>query len=152
MNILVDDVNGSEIRGLLREHLDSMALHSPPESVHALDVTSLQSPDITFWTVWSDDRKLMGCGALKRLSSEHAEIKSMRTATAFLRQGVGRAMLLHIMDEAKKRGYMRLSLETGSAPAFEPARSLYSSFGFRYCGPFADYIIDPYSVFMTLEI
>jgi putative acetyltransferase len=152
MRIELDDVSQAQVRGLLAEHLTSMALLSPPESVHALDIESLQAPEIKFWTVWTHDGELMGCGALKRLDAHHAEIKSMRTAAAHLRKGVARALLVHLLDTAKASGFTRLSLETGSADAFAPARSLYSSFGFEYCPPFADYIPDPHSVFMTREI
>jgi putative acetyltransferase len=148
MQIRVDDLAGSEIRALLAEHLHNMYQLSPPESVHALDLTGLLKPEITFWTVWSQD-ELLGCGALKELGPAHGEIKSMRTASAHRRKGVARAMLQHIIVEARKRSYARLSLETGSAPAFEPARRLYESFGFTYCGPFADYTDDPNSAFLT---
>ena len=148
MEIRLDDLGGAEIRALLAEHLRNMHQLSPPDSVHALDLTALLKPDITFWTVWSD-RELLGCGALKELTPEHGEIKSMRTATAHRRKGVGRTMLQHIMAEARRRSYVRLSLETGSMAAFEPARRLYESFGFTYCPPFADYAEDPNSVFLT---
>jgi putative acetyltransferase len=151
MDIRVDDLNGPEIIQLLQEHLHSMTLHSPPESIHALDIEKLRKPDITFWTVWQDS-KLMGCGALKELDAAHGEIKSMRTASAHLRKGVATAMLNHILGEARKRSYRRLSLETGSMEAFAPARSLYARFGFKPCSPFADYVEDPYSVFMTIEL
>ena len=151
VRIELDDLKGPEIRALLAEHLASMHALSPPESVHALDLAALRKPGITFWTVWDDD-ELLGCGALKTLDERHAEIKSMRTASAHRRKGVGRAMLAHLMDEAQRRAYARVSLETGSMPAFEPARRLYESFGFRYCGPFADYAEDPNSVFMTREL
>ena len=151
MHIKIDDLKGSEIYELLQEHLRSMKLHSPPESVHALDIEALRQPEITFWTVW-ENGELLGCGALKELDSQHGEIKSMRTAAFHLRKGVAKNLLNHILEEAKRRGYGRLSLETGSAEAFEPARQLYASFGFTYCGPFADYVEDPYSVFMTREL
>ena len=148
MQIRVDDLAGPEIRALLAEHLRSMHQLSPPESVHALDLTGLRQPEITFWTVWSEV-ELLGCGALKELNSTHGEIKSMRTTSSHRRKGVGRAMLQHIIAEARRRSYTRLSLETGSMPAFEPARRLYESFGFTYCSPFADYAEDPNSVFLT---
>jgi putative acetyltransferase len=151
MDIRVDDLNGPEIIQLLQEHLHSMTLHSPPESIHALDIEKLRKPDITFWTVWQDS-KLMGCGALKELDDAHGEIKSMRTASAHLRKGVATAMLTHILEEARRRSYRRLSLETGSVEAFAPARSLYARFGFKQCAPFAEYVEDPYSVFMTIEL
>lgn len=148
MQIRVDDLTGPEIRALLEEHLRNMREISPPESVHALDLTALRRPEITFWTVWTDGA-LVGCGALKELDPRHGEIKSMRTAASQRRKGVGRAMLTHIVGEARARGYARLSLETGSMAAFVPARTLYASFGFAHCGPFADYAEDPNSVFMT---
>jgi len=146
--IRVDDLRGLEIRALLEEHLRSMHELSPPESVHALDLAALRRPEITFWTAWSDG-VLVGCGALKELGQAHGEVKSMRTAMAHRRSGVGRVMLEHIVAEARSRAYARLSLETGSMDAFLPARRLYESFGFGYCAPFADYVEDPHSVFMT---
>jgi putative acetyltransferase len=148
MLIRVDDLAGPEIRALLEEHLRSMHELSPPESVHALDLAALRRPGITFWTAWSDGT-LVGCGALKELDPRHGEVKSMRTAMSHRRGGVGRAMLEHIVAEARSRAYARLSLETGSMDAFLPARRLYESFGFSYCAPFADYAEDPHSVFMT---
>ena len=148
MDIIIDDLTGPEIHALLQEHLNSMKLYSPPESIHALDLDSLRQPEITFWTIW-ENGELLGCGALKELDSQHGEIKSMRTAERHRRKGAARAMLAHILSEAQKRGYKRLSLETGSHDAFAPARSLYASFGFAHCDPFADYVLDPYSVFMT---
>jgi len=146
--IRVDDLRGLEIRALLEEHLRSMHELSPPESVHALDLAALRRPEITFWTAWSDGA-LVGCGALKELGHAHGEVKSMRTAMAHRRSGVGRVMLEHIVAEARVRAHTRLSLETGSMDAFLPARRLYESFGFGYCAPFADYVEDPHSVFMT---
>ena len=148
MLIRLDDLAGPEIRALLEEHLDEMHDLSPPESVHALDIGALRAPGITVWTVWSHG-ELLGCGALKELASGHGEVKSMRTAIAHRGKGVGRAMLEHIIAEARTRDYTRLSLETGSLEAFVPARRLYESFGFGYCAPFEDYTEDPNSVFMT---
>jgi putative acetyltransferase len=148
MLIRVDDLAGPEIRSLLEEHLRSMHELSPPESVHALDLAALRKPEITFWTAWSQD-ELLGCGALKELDPTHGEVKSMRTASARRRTGVGRAMLTHIIMEARMRSYARLSLETGSMEAFAPAWRLYETFGFTSCAPFADYTEDPNSVFMT---
>ena len=148
MLIRLDDLAGPEIRALLEEHLRSMHEISPPESVHALDLAALRKPEITFWTAWRD-AELLGCGALKELDPTHGEIKSMRTASARRRTGVGRAVLAHIVAEARARSYSRLSLETGSMEAFAPARRLYETFGFTYCPPFGDYADDPNSVFMT---
>ena len=146
-----DDLRRAEVRSLLGEHLASMYALSPPESVHALDIEELKSPDVTFWTVWDGD-VLMGCGALKQLDATHGEVKSMRTPSRLRRRGAGRAVLEHIVAEAKARGYERLSLETGSMAEFEPALKLYESFGFSYCGPFGPYEEDPYSKFMSLEL
>jgi putative acetyltransferase len=149
--IKVDDLAGPEIQRLLQEHLDSMYSLSPPESVHALDLEALRGPDITFWSVW-DANDLLGCGALNELDPFHGEINSMRTAVAHRRKGVAKRLLEYIIDEARRRGYERLSLETGSMAAFEPARNLYAAFGFKYCDPFADYVPDPNSSFMTLDL
>ena len=151
MLIRLDDLSGQEIRALLGEHLRSMHELFPPESVHAVDITALRDPAITFWTAWSHDQ-LLGCGALKELDPTHGEIKSMRTVAAQRRQGVGRALLEHIVAEGHSRSYARLSLETGSMGAFAPAHRLYEGFGFTYCGPFADYTEDPNSVFMTRRL
>ena len=151
MVIRRDDLQGAAILGLLEEHLRGVALASPPESRHALDVDGLRQPDITFWSIW-DGSELAGCGAIKELDDKHGEIKSMRTAPDYLRKGVASKMLQHIIAEAQRRGYNRLSLETGSMEYFEPARKLYASFGFKFCGPYGDYIEDPNSSFMTKEL
>jgi len=151
MEIKIDDLTGTEVIALISEHLQSMLEHSPPESVHALNLEGLKAPEITFWSAW-EQGELLGCGALKELERHHGEIKSMRTSTKHLRKGVASRMLTNIIEEAKQRGYRRLSLETGSMEAFEPARKLYEQFGFAYCSPFADYIEDPNSVFMTKQL
>ncbi len=151
MRIERDDLLRPEVIALLNEHLANMYALGPAESVHALDVTALKSPDVTFWTVW-DDGVLLGCGALKELDPTHGEVKSMRTPTHLRRRGAGRAVLAQILAEAKTRGYRRLSLETGSMEAFKPAQKLYESVGFIYCGPFGPYKEDPYSTFMTLQL
>jgi putative acetyltransferase len=151
MEIRTDDLRGREIARLLEEHLQDMRLQSPPESMHALDLEALRAPEITFWTVWQDS-DLLGCGALKELEPRHAEIKSMRTAAAHRRKGVAGALMEVILAEARRRGYRRLSLETGSMAAFAPARRLYLRFGFDYGPPFAGYSEDPNSVFMTREL
>lgn len=151
MKIEADDLTRPAVIALLNEHLSNMYELSPPESVHALDVTKLRSPDITFWTVW-DDGVLLGCGALKELSPSHGEVKSMRTPKLLRRKGAGRAVLAHIISVAAERGYRRLSLETGSIDAFVPAQKLYASFGFSTCGPFGSYVEDPHSVFMSREL
>ena len=151
MEIKVDDLTDPRIHELLNEHLQNMMAISPPESVHALDLDELRKPEIAFWSAWEGD-ELLGCGALKELDAEHAEVKSMRTASEHLRKGVARNILAHILDEAERHGYRRVSLETGSTDEFKPARRLYTNFGFEFCAPFADYIDDPNSVFMTKEI
>ena len=148
MEIRLDDLSRPEVLRLLHEHLQSAALHSPPESMHALDVAALRGPDVTFWSAWNGS-DLMGCGAVKELDPRHGEVKSMRTVSAHLRKGVAARMMRHILVEAKHRSYERLSLETGSMDAFAPARRLYASFGFESCGPFSNYVDDPYSLFMT---
>jgi putative acetyltransferase len=148
VDIKVDDLSGPEIRELLQEHLANMRKISPPESTHALPLERLREPEITFWTAW-ENGELLGCGALKELDAQHGEIKSMRTSSRHLRKGVAQALLDYIIGEAAHRGYRRLSLETGSMEAFEPARQLYARAGFTLCAPFADYIEDPNSVFMT---
>jgi putative acetyltransferase len=148
MEIRIDDLRGPQIAQLLAEHLRNMYEITPAESVHALPLEKLRSPDVTFWTVWRDG-ELLGCGALKELDPQHGEIKSMRTASGHLRQGVASALMRHILAEAKRRSYRRLSLETGSMAEFAPARKLYERFGFDYCGPFGEYREDPNSSFMT---
>src|SRR5438045_5758335 len=147
--IRIDDLSGPEIAALLAEHLECAAKVSPRESRHALDLDGLRKPEITFWSVWRG-KELAGCGALKELDPEHGEVKSMRTATAHLRKGVAAAVLQHIIAEAKRRRYRKLSLETGSMDYFEPARRLYQKFGFKRCAPFAGYVEDTNSVCMTM--
>jgi putative acetyltransferase len=151
MEIKLDDLCGIEIAEFLREHISEMKSVSPPESKHALDLEGLKHPDISFWTVWDGDC-LVGCGAIKALDADHAEIKSMRTKASYRGQGVASMLLRHILATAQSRGYQRISLETGSMPFFNPARHLYARNGFHYCEPFATYKEDPNSVFMTREL
>lgn len=148
MFIKIDDLRGPEIAQLLQAHLDGMRAISPAASVHALDLAALRQPDITFWSAWEGDQ-LCGCGAIKQLNAEHAELKSMRTAAAHLRKGVAAQLLAHIIASAEQRGLRHLSLETGSTQDFAPAHKLYEQFGFVRCGPFEGYVPDPFSVFMT---
>ena len=148
MEIRVTDPQLPEVTQLLQLHLDEMAVYSPPESIHALDVDALCAPHITFWAAWRD-AALLGCGALSQLDTTHGEIKSMRTAKAFLRQGVARRLLETIITTAQQRSYKRLSLETGAMAAFAPARKLYEAYGFTLCEPFGDYHLDRNSLFMT---
>lgn len=151
MRIATDDPRRDDVLALLEEHLADMYATSPAESVHALDPSSLAGPDITFVTARDDD-VLLGCAALRALSPEHAELKSMRTATAARRRGVGRLLLDHLLVLAAERGHTRVSLETGAEPYFEAARTLYRARGFVECPPFGDYRPDPLSVFMTIEL
>jgi putative acetyltransferase len=146
--IVVDDLSGREIAAFLEEHVQEMRSITPLESKHALDLDGLRAPDVTFWTVRSGD-DVVGCGAVKGLDAHHAELKSMRTAATRKRSGIASLLLEHILAEARRMGYTRLSLETGSAEFFLPARRLYEKFGFGYCAPFAGYGPDPHSVFMT---
>ncbi|MCK8486917.1 GNAT family N-acetyltransferase [Paenibacillus sp. MBLB2552] len=151
LTIKLDDLSGPEIAALIGEHLANMAENSPPESIHALNLDGLKRPDVTFWSAWINV-ELAGCGALKELDDQHGEVKSMRTAIPYRGKGVAKQVLAHLLEEAARRGYRQVSLETGSMEAFIPARRLYESFGFTYCEPFADYVEDPNSVFMTKRI
>ena len=146
--IVEDDLSGAPIRALLEVHFAGMLANSPADSCHFLDFDGLNAPNVTFWSIHSGD-DLAGCGALKMLGSAHGEIKSMRTADGFLRRGVAARMLEHIIAEARGRGLERLSLETGSGAAFEPALALYRRHGFEDCASFADYRPDPFNRFMT---
>ena len=151
MDIKLNDLSGPEMARFLKAHLQHMIRITPPGSVHALDIEALKKPEISFWGVW-EGSQLIGCGALKKLDSQHAEIKSMRTAASHLQKGVASHLLEYILGEARRRKYRRISLETGSFDAFRPARNLYAKFGFTDCEPFADYTPDANSVFMTLEL
>jgi len=151
LRIIEDDLSGEAIAALIRFHFDEMHQWSPPDSCHVMTVERLRSPDVTFYSAWAGD-ELAGCGALKRIDDGHGELKSMRAAPAWRGKGVGRAMLLHLIAEARARGYRRLSLETGSSAPFAAAQGLYAAHGFTVCGPFADYRLDPFSVFMTREL
>lgn len=151
MEFRLDDLSGEEIRELLRLHLASALQHSPPGSVHALDVDGLRGPGVTFWSCWQHG-ELLGCCALRELDPRHGEVKSRRTAPGHERRGVGARMLEHLLREGRARGYRQLSLETGSAEAFAPARRLYERYGFEYCEPFGDYGEDHWSRFMRLRL
>ena len=166
VDIRIDrELTHPQVIALLQEHMAGMHAESPPESVHALDVSALRDPAITFWTAWkpadpasdigggdAEEEQLLACGALKELDATHGEIKSMRTSARHLRQGAARAILTEILATARQRGYARVSLETGSTPGFEPAIAMYRQFGFVECGPFADYREDPFSRFMTTAL
>ncbi|WP_024891803.1 GNAT family N-acetyltransferase [Luteimonas huabeiensis] len=144
-------IDDPRVIALLEAHLRALAPTAPAESRHALDLDGLRRPEIAFWTAWEGEA-LLGCGALQALGAGHGEIKSMRTADAHLRRGVAARLLAHIVEEARRRGYARLSLETGSMAYFEPARRLYAAAGFVPCPPFGRYREDPNSVFMTLDL
>jgi putative acetyltransferase len=150
MEIRIDDLCGAQTVALLEAHRADMFEHSPPECVFALDLDGLRQPEITLWTAW-DGENLLGCGALKELNPRQGELKSMRTAANHLRKGVAAHLLAHIVATSRGRGYTVLYLETGTTPAFTPARTLYERHGFVYCGPFADYVEDPFSVFMCQD-
>lgn len=149
--IAPDDPRSADVRALLECHLEFANLHSPPEDVHALDVDGLLDPAVTFYS-YRLDGELLAVGAIKQLSAEHAELKSMHTAAQARGRGIGGAMLAHLVDTSRSRGVQRLSLETGTPAAFAPARAMYESAGFAPCGPFGDYVPSPYSTFMTLDL
>jgi putative acetyltransferase len=149
--IRLDSPVSARVVDLLQEHYQEMFKHSPAESVHALDISSLNTSDVTFWSAW-DDANLAGCAALKQIDVACTELKSMKTASAYLRQGVAAHLLSHLISESSSRGYQTIYLETGSADVFTPARKLYTSFGFHEVGPFSDYELDPHSVFMSLNL
>ena len=151
LNMLEDDLTGADICDLLRLHLDEMHTWSPPESCHAMPVERLRQADVTFWSAW-DGSNLAGCGALKEIDARHGEIKSMRAHPDYRGRGVGKAILLYLIDQAKRRGYSRISLETGRPETFIPARRLYESHGFAECPPFGDYVSDDFSMCMTKEL
>lgn len=151
LHICEDDLTGKQIADFLQEHLENMHAITPPESVHALGLEALRSPDITFWSAWNGN-DLLGCAALRELDAQSGEIKSMRTAQKHRRKGIASRLLEHIIQEAERRAYNFLYLETGSTSEFTPARALYTRYGFEYQGPFADYVDDPNSVFMTKKL
>ncbi len=143
-----DDLSSTEVQSLISEHLSGMHSNSPPGQVHALALESLRAPSVTFWSAWADGI-LCGCGALKELDRLTGEVKSMRTRSAFLRRGVGQAILNEIVRTGRQRGYSRLLLETGTGQAFEPAHALYRRNGFQWSGTFGEYIATDFNVFMA---
>lgn len=151
MEIRIDNLESNEIAEFLEQHIQDMRATSPPESKHALDLSGLRAPEITFWTAY-DAGQLVGCGALKEMDSFHAEVKSMRVSATARGKGVGSKLMNHIIEAAKAKGYRALKLETGSMEFFEPARNLYLKHGFAYCEPFGSYVVDPNSVFMELHL
>ncbi|MFV7770104.1 GNAT family N-acetyltransferase [Shewanella marisflavi] len=151
MQFVLGVVTNASVVKMLEQHLEDMYATSPAESVHALDLSELKQDDIRFWTLWESDR-LCGCGAIKRLSSNHGELKSMRVANYYRQRGMGAKILHHLQADAAQIGITRLSLETGSMRFFLPARRLYQKFGFVECAPFGQYRPDPNSVFMTKQL
>ncbi|HWE67242.1 MAG TPA: GNAT family N-acetyltransferase [Acidimicrobiales bacterium] len=147
--IAPEDPRAEDIRQLLAQHLAYARTHSPPEDVHALELEGLLDPSVSFFS-YRLDGELLGVGAIRRLDVRHAEVKSMHTASSARGRGIGRALVEHIIRTARLHGFLRLSLETGSMPAFAPARSLYASVGFAVCPPFDRYTASPNSVCMTL--
>ncbi len=145
------DLDSPDVQALLALHFDQMRASSPRDACHVLPIDGLRDRTVTFWSA-RDDRKLVGVGALKQLALDHGEIKSMRTAPDALGRGVGRAVLHHIVAEAQRRGYRRLSLETGSTEPFAAALRLYAQEGFAACGPFGDYRDTPFTRFFTREL
>jgi len=146
-----DDPCAADVHALLERHLDFCRATSPPEDVHALDLDGLLDPAVTFYSVRRDG-DLLAIGALKQLDATHGELKSMHTAAAARGQGAARALVEHVVAVARGRGYERVSLETGTMDAFEPARTLYATAGFAPCGPFGRYAPSPNSTFMTLVL
>jgi putative acetyltransferase len=151
MHIKLGKLRDEQVIALLQQHHDDMLNYSPVESIHALDLTGLELPSITFWSLWLGD-ELAGIGALKELDKEHGKIKSMRTVAKHLRKGIAQKLLQHIIAESKNRSYKTISLETGTNDAFKPAQKLYSQFGFNECDAFSSYKEDPYSLFMTKNL
>ena len=147
--ISLDDPRAPDVRALLERHLAFANEHSPPEDVHALDLTGLLEGDVSFFS-FRLNRELLGIGALKPLDEYHAELKSMHTTEAVRGRGIGRAMVEHLLGVARARGIRRVSLETGTMAAFAPARSLYARMGFEPCEAFGDYRPSPNSTYMTL--
>jgi putative acetyltransferase len=148
MKIVVDDLSGSQIAQFLEAHVVEMRSITPREYAHALELDALRESGVMFWSMWDGDT-VVGCAAIKRLDSGHAELKSMRTAPGRRRGGVASMLLRHIITEARRMGYSQLSLETGTEEFFSPARRLYEKFGFTSCEPFADYQASPHNTFMT---
>ncbi|MHB8439875.1 MAG: GNAT family N-acetyltransferase [Acidimicrobiales bacterium] len=149
--IAADDPRSPDVEWLLHRHLGFAHDNTPSGHVHALDISGLVQPDVTFYTGRAGDRVVV-MAALRELDAGHGELKSMHTAEELRGGGIGRRMLLHILGEARRRGYRRISLETGTAQVFAAARSLYVATGFTACGPFGDYTDNPYSLCMTMEL
>jgi putative acetyltransferase len=152
MFIKKDDLSHPEVQNLLQAHFEELRSNDPAKSCHVLSLDELRRSDVSLYSAWNGEGSLLGCGALKELDPKHGEIKSMRTATAHLRKGVARAMTKHLLAEARRRGYTRVSLETGWKDKYASARGLYKSLGFEKCDAYVGYAPDPNSVFMTIEL
>ena len=137
-----------KVNKLLKKHFIELRANSPKESVHVLDIPGLKNPSIKFWSLWKNDQ-LMGCGALKFLSKDHGEFKSIRVHDNFRKKGYGIEIINHLIGEAKKLKIIRLSLETGAGKFFEPARKLFYKCNFEPCEPFSQYKIDKNSIYLT---
>ena len=149
--IRIGDLSDPRIIALLETHLEGARANSPACSVHALDLSGLQGPSMTFWAMW-DGETVVGMGALKQLDPAHGEVKSMHTLKAVRGRGAATQMLAHIITEARARGYRRLSLETGIPAYFHPAHALYRRHGFEVCPPFGSYVADGFSLCMTRDM
>lgn len=148
LTIVSDDLTGKQVLALLQLHLDEMHQWSPACKVHAMPAERLRQPDVRFFSAW-DGERLAGCGAIKHLDDMHGELKSMRAAPDYRGKGVGKAILLRLIEEARSRGYGRVSLETGRPEPFQAAQTLYRAHGFTECPPFGDYVSDEFSMCMT---
>ncbi len=151
LTVVKDDLTDRRVLDLLQFHLDEMHRWSPPESVHAMPAERLRQPDVTFFSAW-DGERVVGCGAIKHLDDGHGELKSMRAAPDYRGRGVGKAILLRLIEEARARGYARVSLETGRPEPFHAAHGLYRAHGFAECPPFGSYAHDPFSMCMTKDL
>jgi len=149
--IIADDLTGTDVIALLQLHLDDMHRWSPPESCHVMPVERLRRPDVSFFSAW-DGPHLAAVGAIRHLDTTRGELKSMRAAAAYRGKGAGHAILRHLIAVGRQRGYRWLGLETGTPAPFDAAYRLYSRAGFAECAPFDDYVHDPYSRFMALEL
>ena len=151
MKSIEGNFNNPKVNELLTKHFIELRSVSPAGSTHVLDITGLKDQSIKFWSLWDND-ELIGCGALKFLDKIHGEFKSIRVVDKFRKKGVGEKMINHLIEEAKKLGIKKLSIETGSGKFFEPARKLFVNFGFQPCLPFAHYKEDPNSCFYTKDL
>ena len=148
LKIIPDDLTGEAVIALLQLHLDDMHRFSPADSVHAMPAEQLRAAQVSFFSAW-DAGDLAGCGAFRMIGPGHAELKSMRVAPSYRRQGVGEAILLHLLAAVRAAGALRVSLETGRTEPFRPAQMLYRKHGFTECPPFGSYVSDDFSQCMT---